>query len=203
MLPAIFLLVAIILFRLAPWLGGPDAVRDFAGYTPLMGYALCGAVFFPKKMQQWFPSAAWFPVVAVLVTHGIINVIAGQPFVRWSDPTTAITVAAIILVSAVGVSVKKKASLGVLLGTVSASTVLFYLVSNTVSFFVDQRYQFSFTGWWRAITLGLPEYLPSWVFLVRGLAGNIGFTLLFYAVCRKSLRQSGTEPAAAEPALAV
>jgi hypothetical protein len=204
MLPAVFLLAAIIFFRLAPWLGGPDAVQMFAGYTPLMGYALCGAVFFPKKLASWFPSPAWYPIVAVLVTHGIINIIAGQPFLLWSNPLTIISVAAVILVSAVGVAEKKKASFGFLLGTVSISTVLFHIVSNTVSFFTDPRYAFSLAGWWRVNTLGLPQHLPAWVFLLRALAGNIVFTALFYALCRKSLREPGTVPAAADanPALA-
>lgn len=195
MLPAVFLLVAIIVLRLAPWLGGKEAVDAFSGFTPLVAYALCGGVFLNRKQ------AAWFPVLAIIVTHGIINVLcANEKFVRVDSIESfvafIIIVAAVVVVSAVGVSVKKKASFGVLLGTVTVSTVLFFLVSNTVSFFMDQRYEFSFLGWVRALTLGLPGWPPTWEFLLRSLAGNIVFTVLFYALCRNTTHRHGTVPAA-------
>ena len=108
MLPAIILLAAIILFRVAPWLSGSETLHAIAGVSPLMAFALCGGVFLPKK---W---ALWLPVAAVAVTHVIINVIAGQPVIHWY---AVLTVAAVTVVSAVGVVVKKKATLAVILGT--------------------------------------------------------------------------------------
>jgi hypothetical protein len=192
MLPAIFLLASVIILRLAPWLRGQEAVEAFAGFTPLMGYALCGGVFLPRRL------ALWFPLMAVVVTHGIINHLDGKPFLHYYGIVSA---AGVVAVSAVGVVVKKKASAGVLLGTCFLSTVLFYLMSNTVSFFMAPAYAKSLPGWWQAVTTGLPQYSPqAWVFLARELAGDLAFTALFYATFRQSLRQPGTLPAGA-PAL--
>ncbi len=189
MLPAIILLAAIILFRVAPWLSGGATVSAIAGVSPLMAFALCSGVFLPRK---W---ALWFPVAAVIVTHVVINVIAGQSIIHWYAVLTAVSV---VVVAAVGVAVKKKASLAVLLGTSLLSTVLFHLVSNTVSFFIDPGYAKTFAGWWQCQTVGLPQYAPqTWVFTLRQICGDLAFTAIFYAAFRQSLPQPGTVPAVA------
>src|SRR5688572_14629942 len=152
MLPAVILLAAIILFRIAPWLGGSDVLRAIAGISPLMAFALCGGVFLPRK---WAP---WFPVAAVAITHAVINVIAGEPVIH---PYAAVVAVFVVIVAAAGVAVKKKASLPVLLGISFLSTVLFHLVSNTVSFFIDPGYAKTFAGWWQCQTTGLPGVSPQ------------------------------------------
>lgn len=187
MLPAIILLAAIILFRIAPWLSGSETVRAIAGISPLMAFALCGGVFLPKK---W---ALWFPVAAVVVTHAVINVIAGQPVLH---PYAVVVAASVAAVAAAGVVVKKKASLAVLLGTSLLSTVLFQFVSNTVSFFIDPGYVKTLAGWWQCQTTGLPHVLPpTWVFTVRQIIGDLAFTALFFIAFRQSLPRAVTVPA--------
>jgi hypothetical protein len=187
MLAAVILLAAVVFFRLAPWLAGPEAVQAMAGFTPLMAFALCGGAFLPRRI------ALWFPVAAVVVTHGIINAIDGKPFLHAYGLVTA---AAVVVVSVAGVVIKKKASAAVLFGTCFASTVLFYLMSNTVSFFMDPGYVKSPGGWWQAVTTGLPQYSPqTWVFLVRQMTGDLVFTALFFAAFRQSLPRTGALPA--------
>ena len=188
MLPAVLLLAAVILFRIAPWLGGSEVVREVAGFSPLMAFALCGGVFLPRRM------ALWFPVAAVAVTHVAINLIAGQPVLHWY---LALTVVAIAAVSAAGVVVKKKATLAVVCGTSLLATVLFHLLSNTVSFFIDPGYAKSLAGWWQCQTVGLPGYLPTWVFTLRQITGDLAFTALFYAAFRSSLPRPSPAPLAA------
>ena len=188
MLPAVILLLSIVLFRIAPWIGGSGFVRDLAGYSPVMAFALCGGAFLPKK---W---ALWFPVAAVLLTHVVINLIASQPVIH---PYLALTTVSVVIVSAAGIAVSKKASLSVLLGASFLSTVLFHLVSNTVSFFLDPGYAKTFACWWQCQTTGLPGYLPTWVFTLRQLGVALGFTAFFYAVCRQSLPRSGSSAAGA------
>jgi len=186
MLPAVILLAAIVFFRLAPWLAGNEMVQAAAGFTPLMAYALCGGAFLPKRI------ALWFPVVAVVLTHGVINAVDGKPFIHAYGLVTA---AAVVAVSVLGVVIKKKATAAVLFGTCLASTVLFYLVSNTVSFFMDPAYAKTAGGWWQAITVGRPEFSPqAWVFLARQLTGDLVFTALFYAAFRQSLPRASALP---------
>jgi hypothetical protein len=186
MLAAVILLIAVVFFRLAPWLAGNETVQAMAGFTPLMAFALCGGAFLPKRI------ALWLPVAAVVLTHGIINAIDGQPFLHAYGLVTA---AAVVAVSIAGVVIKKKASAAVLFGTCFASTVLFYLMSNTVSFFMDPAYAKTAGGWWQAITVGRPEFAPqTWVFLVRQMTGDLVFTALFYAAFRQSLPRHAALP---------
>lgn len=160
-----------------------------AGFSPLMGFALCGGVFLPRR---W---ALWLPVAAVLITHVVINAISGNAIV--SVYAVVVTVS-VVAVTAAGVALKKKASLAVLLGTSLLSTVLFHLVSNTVSFFIDPGYAKTVAGWWQCQTIGLPGYAPqTWVFTARQVAGDLAFTALFYAAFRQSLPHTGTVPALA------
>jgi hypothetical protein len=186
MLPAIILLLSIVFFRVAPWLIGSDAVDNLAGYSPIMAFALCGGVFLPRK---W---ALWFPVAAVIVTHVVINLIKSESIFH---PYLILTAVSVVVVTAVGIAVSKKASLAVILGASLLSTVLFHLVSNTVSFFMTPGYESTFAGWWQCQTTGLPGYLPTWVFTLRQLGVALGFTALFYAACRHSLPRTGTAPA--------
>ncbi len=183
---AVILLSSIIFFRIAPWLGGGEVVNAVAGISPLMAFALCGGVFLPKK---W---AFWFPVAAVLVTHFVINLIAGQSLYIPYAVLLGVSVAA---VAAAGVAIRKKASVAVLLGTSLLSTVLFHLVSNTVSFFMDPSYAPTAAAWWQCQTTGLPGYTPTWVFTAKQLCGDLAFTALFYAAFRKPRTAPGTSPA--------
>lgn len=192
MLPAVILLAAIIIFRIAPWMGENEVVRTFAGISPLMAFALCGGVFLPKKL------AFWFPVAAVIVPHIVINSISGTPVIH---PYLVVSAVSVAVVAAVGVALKKKASFAVVLGTSLLSTVLFHFVSNTVSFFIDPGYAKTFAGWWQCQTVGLPGFMPTWAFTLRQTIGDLAFTALFYAAFRQSLPRHGTVPAAA-PAVA-
>ena len=179
MLPAVILLVSVLVFRIAPWLGGGEMLKDVAGYSPLMAFALCSGLFLPKK---W---AVAFPVACVVISGVVINSIYGASLFHYAGLESAVCVAA---VAVAGLLVKKKASLAVVLGTSILSTVLFYLVSNTVSFFMDPGYTAkTLAGWVQCQTTGLPGFLPTWVFGLRQAAGDLGFTALFYAAFRSSI----------------
>ena len=176
MIPVLLLLVSIILFRIAPSLGGSEAVGAMAGWSPLMALALCGAAFFPKR---WAFGAG---LAAVLVPHFAINLLQGYPV--W-DANLLLMVATVLVVSALGLVIGKKAPVAVFLGASIFSTVLFHLVSNTVSFFTAPGYAPSFAGWFQAQTTGLPQYSPqTWVFSAKQLAGDLLFTLAFVLACR-------------------
>jgi hypothetical protein len=46
--------------------------------------------------------------------------------------------------------------------------LLFYLVTNTQSWFGDPFYAKTLSGWWQAMTVGHPEYPPT-IFFFRSL----------------------------------
>lgn len=195
MLPAVILLLSVIAFRIAPWAGGNETVQEIAGFSPLMAFALCGGIFLPKRL------AFWFPVAAVVTTHVVINLFAGQPVVHWYAVLTAVSVA---IAAVAGAAIKKKASVAVVVSASLLSTVLFHLVSNTVSFFLEGSYARSVAGWWQCQTVGLPGFLPTWVFTLRQLCGDVVFTLLFYTAFRSTVtprpQLRAADPSPAVPA---
>ena len=187
MTPVLLLLISVILFRIAPAVAGSEAVKIMAGWSPLMAFALCGAAFFPRR---WALAGG---VAAVVVPHLFNNGLQGYSF--W-DANLPLLIATVLLVSVLGISAGPKAHLVTFLGISFLSAVLFHLVSNTVSFFADEGYVKSLTGWLQAQTTGLPQYSPqTWVFSAKQLAGDLLFTLGFVLACRPS---RGVEPASIE-----
>lgn len=185
MIPALLLLVSalsVIFFRVAPSLGGPEMVRTMAGFSPLMAFALCGGAFFPRR------AALAVGMAAVIVPHFVINAVQGYPLWDANLPTLLAVVA---VVAIIGKSVGAKAPVAVLLGASLLSTVLFHLVTNTVSFFTVPGYSATLAGWLQAQTTGLPQYPPTWLFSVKQMAGDLLFTALFAVSCRRA-----TAPAA-------
>ena len=175
MFPVLLLLVSVILFRIAPSFGGSETVRAMAGWSPLMAMALCGAAFFPRR---WALAAG---LAAVVVPHFVINAVQGFPLWDAYLPVLAVMV---VVVSALGAAVGKKASVPVFAGASLFSTVLFHLVSNTVSFFTEPGYALTLTGWVQCQTVGLPGYPPTWLFSAKQLAGDLLFTMAFLLACR-------------------
>lgn len=176
MIPVILLLVSVVLFRIAPSLSGSEAMKAVGGWSPLMAFALCGAAFFPRR---WALAAG---LAAVVVPHFVTNQIGGFPL--W-DANLPLLIVSVLLVSAIGLRIGDKASVGVFLGASVLSTVLFHVVSNTVSFFTIPGYPPSLAGWVQAQTTGLPQYSPqTWVFSAKQLAGDLLFTVMFVLACR-------------------
>jgi len=66
----------------------------------------------------------------------------------------------------------------VFLGTLIGA-LLFYLVSNTISWIANPAYVKSVAGWIQALTVGLPGFPPTWVFGLKSLLGTGLFTGLF------------------------
>ena len=137
-------------------------------------------------------------IAAVIVPHIIINARLG--YAIW-DANLALLIGSVLAVSAIGVFVGKKAPLAVFLGASILCTVLFHLVSNTVSFFTVQGYSPTLVGWMQAQTTGLPQYSPqTWVFSAKQLAGDLLFTGVFVFACRSRAGKTTSLPVTVQPA---
>jgi hypothetical protein len=73
---------------------------------------------------------------------------------------------------------------------------LFYVVTNTASWFGEPAYAKTVAGWLQALTTGQPGYEPTWMFFRSTLVSDLLFTGLF-VVCMAATRAPGQEPAAA------
>ncbi len=74
----------------------------------------------------------------------------------------------------------KTGIVGTLLG-VGACSLLFYVVSNSLSWWVRPEYAKNVAGWVQALTVGMPGYAPTVLFLRNSLLSDLGFSVLLLA----------------------
>ena len=173
---AIFLLTGVVLFRCArPWVGGPE------NFSPLAALALCGSLCFARP---W----SWAgPLLALLVSDIFLNLHYGLTPVTSGTGLAAVSY---LLIWALGDRLAGRLSWKVWLGGSLAATLLFYGVTNTGAWWTIPIYEKSWGGWVQALTVGIPEYPPTWTFLRSSLISDLLFTGLFVAGVEWSARRS-------------
>jgi branched-subunit amino acid transport protein len=137
--------------------------------SPLMALAFTGAIVFPKTIKWW----AWaliLPVVDVL-SLGIMSQI---------QPEAVVACGCFAVAAWWGGRLRGRAGvLDALAGTVICS-VLFYVVTNTVSWIGEPAYAKNLSGWVQALTVGIPGPYPSTLAFFRNslIADILGSTVL-------------------------
>jgi hypothetical protein len=88
------------------------------------------------------------------------------------------------IVGCLGLLLQRRASWRTLLPASLAASLIFYIVTNFVSWVYDPGYVKNFAGLIQSLTVGLPEYsaTPSWMFFRNSLVSDLVFTFLF-VVC--------------------
>ena len=71
--------------------------------------------------------------------------------------------------------------------------VLFYLITNSLSWWTDTFYAKTLAGWWQCMTVGHPEFAPTITFFYKTMFGDIMFTGLFAGVM-ETLAKRAEEP---------
>lgn len=175
----------------------PDVIPNI---SPLMAIAYVGAMYLPRA---W----GWLigPVALVLTDLAFLRVNyltdgSGSMFSWWTVLSVFIYAAA----GGLGILIARHKSLPKIISGSLACSLLFYVASNTFSWWHDvvigmtPGYPATFAGWWQANTVGLPGYTPTWVFLRNGMAGDLFFVLLLLLVLdrRFLLGQAPTKSAA-------
>jgi hypothetical protein len=159
-------------------LGMNDALPNF---SPWLALAFAGAAVMPKQ-------APWFMWPALLLGVDL----ACHP----QDIAEVWLVYVCLGASALwGSSLRGKASVVSVLGGTIACSVAFYLITSTQAFLMSPSYVKSFTGWLQAITLGDPNWQPqAWVFFVRSLLSDIGFSSLLVLAYNSEARARDLMP---------
>jgi hypothetical protein len=172
---AILLIGGVALFRcLRPWVGGPE------NFAPLAALALCGAAYF-QKPWDWAG-----PLLALLISDVVLNFHYQQALLT---PNTLAAATAYLLIAGVGQRLARWRSWGVWLGGALFSSVIFYLVTNSFSWWTNVGYDKSPAGWWQALTVGLPGFPPTWTFLRASVISDLLFTGVFVAGIEWSARR--------------
>ena len=146
----------------------------------------------------WLPGwLGWvLPMATIIVTDILLNLFYYAESVLDPRLVTNWMILALFVVLAKWLA--RRRSYGrVFLGTL-VGALLFYLVTNTVSWITDPGYSKTIAGWVQALTVGLPlpGVPPTWWFGLKTLFSAGLFTGLFAGAMKWSEALDATEPEA-------
>ena len=177
MVPALLLTFAALLYRLLFILAGAPVA--WANFSPLASLFLCSGLFFSSRR------AVFFPVLGLLVSDVIINAHFHVPLVDTRMIPGYFCFGTIFLLGTWLRHRRITRPIPVLLAAVSSS-ILFYLVTNTIDWYFDAPiplsvplYAKTFAGWLQALTVGHPGFPPTYLFLRNTVVSDLLFTSLF------------------------
>ena len=172
MIPALLLIVAAVAYRIVTGLAIISGSTALSNFAPLAAIALCAAAYFPTKFKFTVP------MIALLISDVVLNVSYG--FSLFS-PFVISHYIGFALVGGLGWLLRNRASVKTLLPASIAASVIFYVVTNAVSWLFDPGYAKNFAGLIQAVTVGLPQYgaTPSWMFFRNSVVSDLLFTGLF------------------------
>ena len=181
LLPAIF--VAVFALSRIPGLLPPN-------FSVAYAFAFCAGVYFTGAL-------AWvLPLGVMLLTDVSLNVFYyHEPPVRFYLVLNYLVYALLI---GLGKAFGRKASfLKLVLGGL-AGAVIFYLVTNTLSWLQDSAYAKTLAGWIQALTLGRPDWHPTtWEMFRNTLLSGGLFTALFAASAKLTAESPADKTAGA------
>ena len=174
-------LLLMLIFAVSRWPG--MLPQNFSAAHALL---FCAAFWLPGWMG-WV-----LPLATIIVTDILLNVFAYDVTVLDPRLVTNWMILALFVVLAKWLA--RRRSYGrVFLGTLFGA-LLFYLVSNSVSWMVNPAYAKTIAGWVQALTVGLPGFPPTWMFGIKTLLGTGLFTGLFAGAMKLSEAMDATEP---------
>jgi hypothetical protein len=143
-------------------------------------YALmfCAGVFFPRKL------AWWLPFVTVATTDILLNLFYYKvPVSMWFGPEMLGIYGVYAVLVWLGRKFGPKSSFMTLLGGGILGALLFYIITNTISWFFNPfhnpEYTKTLTGWFIALTKGTNGWPQTWEFFRNTLMSGGLFTGLF------------------------
>jgi hypothetical protein len=172
MIPALLLILSAIAYRIVTGLFAQSGSIGLLNFAPLAAIALCAAAYFPAKYKFTVP------MIALLISDVVLNIHYGFSLL---SPFVLSHYLGFALVGCLGLLLQNRRSLKTLLPASIAGSVIFYIVTNLVSWLFDPGYAKNFAGLIQALTIGLPQYsaTPSWMFFRNSLISDLLFTLLF------------------------
>jgi len=155
--------------------------------SPIMAIAFVGAMYLPRR---W----GWLigPAILLIINLAYLstNYRADGSMFSWS---LLLTLAVYALAGGLGILIARRKSLLKIIAGSLACSLLFYVVSNTFSWWTYQTplfnggYTPNLAGWWQANTVGIPGYPPTWLFLRNAMAGDLFFAFVLLMVLDRSV----------------
>jgi hypothetical protein len=197
MIPALLLIVVAVLFRIVTGFFGHSDSIGWLNFAPMAAIALCAAAYFPAKYKFTVP------IIALLISDLVLNIHYGFSLL---SPFVLSHYLGFAIVGCLGLLLRKRRSMKTLLPASIVASLIFYLVTNSISWLYDPGYAKNFAGLIQSLTVGLPQYsaTPSWMFFRNSLVSDLLFTLLF-VICMnlgRSMERGRSVPQLRDPVAA-
>ena len=198
MLPALFLIPLVALFRIFFAWQPAGASTWLLGSSPLAAVALCGGLFLPRRMALAVPLGILLVSDAVIDAHYGANFFAGSLLARY---------VLLALLGLGGTTLRRSFPRGTSGSTLLAATVtgsvFFYVASNALTWLGSASYPQTAAGLWQALTVGLPGFPPAWLFFRNALASDVLYSMVFLACVRltRPAQEASRSPLSAATAL--
>jgi len=172
MIPALLLILSAVLYRMVTGLFAEPGSIGLLNFAPLAAIALCAAAYFPPKYKFTVP------IIALLISDVVLNLHYGFSLL---SPFVISHYIGFAIVGCLGLLLSARASWKTLLPASLGASLVFYVITNSVSWIYDPGYAKNTAGWVQALTTGLPAYsaTPTWMFFRNSLVSDLLFTGLF------------------------
>jgi hypothetical protein len=156
-----------------------------SNFSPVMALAFCAGAY---TRNRWLWLA---PFIAVVLSDLYIDHYYTVVYhYEWSVSAAVLRILCFTAALGIGVALSRRRSWLNLLGGTLAGSLLFYFVTNTASWSGDMGYAHDAAGWWQAMTVGHPQFYPTFFFFRNTLASDLLFTAVFaFAMEYASLRK--------------
>jgi hypothetical protein len=173
-------------------------------FSAAYALAFCAGLYFPGRMAWWLPLGT-----LALTDLGLNLYYRHLGWNAFNLPLMLFNYTAYLTLIWLGRRFQPRAPFVTLLGGGILGALLFYLITNTASWFFNifgnPEYTRNFTGWLTALTRGTSNWPQTWEFFRNTLLSGGLFTGLFVAAMKateasESEREKQTEaPPAQEP----
>jgi hypothetical protein len=157
--------------------------------APITALAFCGAAYF-RDWRWWL-----VPFLALMLSDLWLNHYHATQF-GFTSSLGEILLRLLCFAAAVGVGrlvARRRNGFTLLVGAL-ASSLLFYLGTNTVAWAADPFYARTVAGWCQALTVGHPEYPCTLWFFRNTLLGDLLFTGIFALAIKLASARAAMAP---------
>lgn len=180
------LLAVALIVLAAAWRVAGAHTPALANFAPLMALGFCGAVYLQDR-RLWA-----VPFVALLASDLYLDSYYSATFGEsWTWPSAVLRLVCFAAALPLGRAVAARKSWLTLGAGALTASFIFYGLTNTDAWLRDPYYPASVTGWVQALTVGRPEFPPTWMFFRNTLASDLLFTGLFAFTLELAARWAG------------
>lgn len=155
---------------------------ELPNFAPIMALALCGGLMLPRGL------ATIIPLTALIATDVLLNLRYG---VAPLSAAAFVSYACYGLGVASGLTLQRlRAGLPLTFTAVVANSLMFYVVTNSVCWLDNPVYAKTLAGWAQALSVGVPGFPPTWMFLEYSLISDLLFTGAFLGALHLALRSA-------------